>query len=146
MSHVCRYFAFGSNLDRDRLEARIGEVEVVGVGTLAGYRLVVSKPGLDGSAKANVVAANEVVWGVVYAIPDGELPALDGYEGGYERVEVSVDVEGDAVRCWTYVAEGHTDDLPFDWYKAHMVRGAEAHGLPVSWRQRLRNIAAKPSK
>ena len=143
----CLYFAFGSNLERRRLEARVGRVEVIDQGTLHGFSLQVNKPGLDGSAKANVVVSSrERVWGVVYRIDAVELEALDRFEGGYRRTGVTIRGRAAAIEAWTYIAEGRTDDLPFDWYKAHMVRGAAEHGLPPSWQQRLRNIPSKPAK
>ncbi len=45
----------------------------------------------DKSGKANVAAhADSDVWGVLYAVPDGDLDKLDKGEGGYRRVRLSL--------------------------------------------------------
>src|SRR5689334_22190852 len=90
-----RVFAFGSNMCLGRFldygvhpEARGQAAE------LRGYALCFNKySGKDKSGKGNVEArAGETTWGVLFTIPDHELPILDAGEGrGYKRVRLRVE-------------------------------------------------------
>ena len=48
------YFAYGSNLHPNRLEARIGKSHQLGLFKLVNYKLKFNKPSNDGSAKCNI--------------------------------------------------------------------------------------------
>lgn len=126
------YFAYGSNLVRERLVGRVGDARVVATGRLAGRRVVCNKRGHDGSAKANLVEdAAACAWGALYALAPEALDRLDPYEGGYERVEIEVETAKGAVRAVTYVSLELTEDaVAFDWYRELCVTGARAHRLP----------------
>ncbi|HHH30497.1 MAG TPA: gamma-glutamylcyclotransferase [Polyangiaceae bacterium] len=88
---LIHYFAFGSNMARARLLARIPNAAPLGRGRLDGWRFACNKKGHDGSAKANIQPAPaDSVWGVVYRMPRNQLPRLDAFEGGYERIRVEV--------------------------------------------------------
>ncbi|MEM9691247.1 MAG: gamma-glutamylcyclotransferase family protein [Myxococcota bacterium] len=140
------YFAYGSNLDTSRLRMRLDHIEVVGPAVLHGWRFAVDKRGSDGSAKANIhPAGSRSVYGVVYRFDGALLPRLDAIEGGYERVLVELDLypRPSRLSCHTYCSDRVADDLPFDWYVAHMVRGAVEHGLPPDW---IRQLSDLPSK
>jgi gamma-glutamylcyclotransferase len=134
------YFAYGSNLCSARLRARLEDVRSVGPARLDDHRLALDKRGHDGSAKANVVPhTGETVWGVLYTLARAHLPALDRFEGGYRRVAVRVErQEGGLVDAVTYRSDRRVEGwLPFDWYHAHLLRGAREHGLPADWIARL---------
>lgn len=141
------YFAYGSNMDAARLRARVEHAELVGPARLPGYQLRCDKPGADGSAKANVVARDgHEVWGVLWRLRVAALSTLDRFEGGYRRVELTVErVGGGAALAASYRAERTTEERAvFDWYKALMIEGARAHGLPLPWVAALERIAARP--
>jgi hypothetical protein len=139
---VVRYFAFGSNMSSERFLARITEARSLGRGRLRGWRFACNKRGHDGSAKANIVRAEGAhVWGVVFSMPRGDLGRLDVIEGGYERIEVDVEHGGGWVTCMTYASTRRLDHtVPFDWYKEHIVRGAEEHELPEEYLAILRGL------
>jgi len=139
------YFAYGSNLDEERLLARVPGARALGRARLDGFGLRTNKPGRDGSAKANLVlAAGEVTWGVLYAIELDAYEQLDRFEGGYVRRRVVVETDTDVRAALTYVSERRTLELTVTAaYRAHMVRGARAHGLPEDW---VRRLAALPSR
>ncbi len=128
------YFAFGSNLSRARLAARVHIARDLGCTLLPGWHFTCDKHGSDESAKANLVRrAGGEVWGVTYALSDEAITQLDVFEGGYERVEVEVVAGTSRQAAFTYVSEHRNPSLlPFDWYKAHMVDGAVEHRLPES--------------
>lgn len=140
------YFAFGSNLSRPRLEARIPIEADLGPGRLEGWRFACNKLGADDSAKANLQPDPDAeVWGVLYALTEAALERLDLFEGGYRRISLEVRlIDGPTKPALTYVSDHCTDDLlPYDWYKSHMVKGAEEHDLPA---HHIAHLRALPSR
>jgi gamma-glutamylcyclotransferase (GGCT)/AIG2-like uncharacterized protein YtfP len=140
---MARYFAYGSNMDAARMESRVPEARDLGRAVLRGYRFACNKIGRDGTAKANLVPApGELVWGVVWELDDAGLRALDRFEGGYWREEVSAELsDGTTLACVVYRSDLVADDLlPSPDYVAHVVRGARSHGLPAAWRRLLEGL------
>jgi gamma-glutamylcyclotransferase len=139
------YFAFGSNMSSARMCARIASARSIGRGELEGYCFSCNKIGIDGSAKANLVrAAGETVWGVIYQLQLAELAQLDAFEGGYERVTLQIRADSETLACETYLSDRVTDaQVAYDWYRQHMVDGAEEHGLPPAW---LAMLGALPAR
>ena len=140
-----RYFAYGSNLDLARMRARVPAVGLIGPARLQGMRLAFDKRGKDGSGKANLAEdAASHVWGVLYALEWAQLPILDTFEPGYERVRVSVEREGVRLAAETYVSTLCAPALAAaSWYKQLIVEGARAHGLPEAYVARLRHLPAR---
>ncbi|MEO8278364.1 MAG: gamma-glutamylcyclotransferase family protein [Ideonella sp.] len=144
-------FAYGSNLSSRRLRARTPSATPLGSASLTGHRLAWHKVGRDGSAKCDIVetgAATDCVWGVVYRIDRAERHLLDQVEGlgqGYDYKEVEVMLGSQIVQTGAYVAT-HVDTrlLPFDWYLALVLDGAEEHDLPPAYCQALQLVRAKP--
>jgi gamma-glutamylcyclotransferase len=138
------YFAFGSNMSTKRLQARIPEARAIGRGRLHGWVMLCNKSGLDGSAKANIEAAEgSLVWGVIFCLPESRLPVLDEYEGGYHRHPVEVLDDGERpYRCATYSSQRTTNDQRLNSsYRQHMVDGAQEHGLPANY---VHQLASRP--
>lgn len=142
------YLAYGSNLHPARLRERIGNVELLDVVRLAGWRLIFDKHGADGSAKANlrpVPGGDSVAWAAAWSIERRQLPLLDRFEGcgrGYETIRFEVPVSGAPVDALAYLAPSHwtSPDLqPFDWYRDLIVAGARCHRLPDQY---IESIAA----
>lgn len=128
------YFAYGSNMSRPRLEARVGVVDVVGCASLEGYRHAFSKRGADGSGKGNIERdPGAIVHGVVYQLDDRQFAALHPYENGYRMLEVDVVVRATvtALRATTYEAlEPLPGLVPTLEYVAHYRNGIAEHRLP----------------
>ena len=134
-------------MDAKRLGERIPAAVSMGSGLLRGWRFVCNKTGSDGSAKANIERDPDgEVWGVIYRFAEADLVKLDLFEGGYRRLHVKVvrpnGEHGEQVfECTTYFSHRITEgQLPFGWYKRHMLTGAEDHGLPADWLDMLRAI------
>lgn len=141
-----RYFAYGSNLDPEQMRVRVASAVTLGRARLGGWSFVCNKLGRDGTAKANLVrAAGSSVWGVVYEIDTVHLALLDRFEGGYERLELEVELDdGNGHRAHVYVSERLAPEpVPLEAYKARILRGARAHRLPEDW---LRNLERLPSR
>jgi hypothetical protein len=61
------YFAYGSNLDPDRMKRRTGSAWPATPARLTGYQLTVNKWASHGGVYANIVRQpGSVVWGVAY--------------------------------------------------------------------------------
>jgi hypothetical protein len=137
------YFAYGSNMCSAWMGERVASARPLGPAQLPGHRLVLNKPGVDGSAKANVEPhAEGLVWGVAYELPIGDFVHLDRYEVGYRRLPMRVHAEPQAgIDAEVYVALRTTGDgVPFDWYKRLMLEGAREHGLPEGYLEQLRAL------
>ena len=137
-----RIFAYGSNMHPDRMRERVPGAVARAKARLEGHRLVLNKRGRDGSAKANLAPdAGGRVWGVLWEMDEDGARRLDGHEGGYERVRVSVRTEAGPVEAFAYVSTRlHDDEVPYDWYLDYIVEGARAFGFPddyVAWLESL---------
>ena len=139
------YFAYGSNMSSARLRARVASVRVVSLATLPGHALRFHKTGRDGSAKCDAFAtanANDVVIGVLFDLDAAHKTTLDRYEGlgaGYDDKRVMVTTpDGELHAAVTYAAtQIDTALAPYDWYLAHVLRGAREHGLPAEYLARI---------
>lgn len=148
MSDRVRVFAYGSNLDSERMRSRTPSARVLDVASLPEHDLRFHKRGGDcGTAKADAFHTGDDdhrVHGVVYEIVRDELPDLDRAEAvgvGYDRVTRRVELgRGDAVEAWVYLAREDQIESglrPFAWYLEHVRRGAREHGLPARLHRRL---------
>lgn len=144
-------FAYGSNLCRERLRARVPSARRWAIGCVLGRTLAFHKRGRDGSAKADAAFtgnANDSVWGVVYEVAASEKPLLDRCESlgvGYDDVEVPVATEAGTCYARMYVARPEaivTSLRPFFWYRDFVVHGAVEHGLPSRYLRELRRVTA----
>ncbi|NOT71353.1 MAG: gamma-glutamylcyclotransferase, partial [Hyphomicrobium sp.] len=146
------YFAYGSNMLTQRLQARCKSARAKGMASVTGYRLAFSKRSKDGSGKATLVAVPDgQVIGAAFEIAADDVKELDQIEGrgkGYERIEelaVLSFPDGQLVSVTTYIA--HDDFLnpalqPYDWYRDLVVKGAEQHHVPDAYLATLRAIPA----
>lgn len=152
---TCLYFAFGSNMLRERLrvEDRCPAARSLGAATAPGHRVTMWKrSSRDGSGKATLVKAEgHTAHGVLYEIGWEELALLDKSEGvgrGYEREEALVVTwQSRNVTAHTYIAPPpHVDEtlLPFDWYSALCIAGARQHSLPARYIEALQAMPTRP--
>ncbi len=79
---IAYYFAYGSNMQRKRLEDRVGKVVFIGKARLEDYELDFSKKSKDGSGKANITEkVNSIVEGAIFQLSVDQLKMLDKFEG-----------------------------------------------------------------
>lgn len=142
------YFAYGSNMLRPRLAARVGAVAVSGIGAVSGHQLRFHKRGVDGSGKCNLHYTGRTVdqtFGVVYDLRGDQRMRLDGYEGrGYCPRSVLVSLSHRSIRAVTYIATtDYVDDglRPYDWYLALVIAGARQHGLDPHYVDTIATVA-----
>lgn len=134
------YFAYGSNMLKERLKLRVPGVRCLGVAHVLGRRLAFHKCSSDGSGKCDIPMTginSDIVYGVLYDVPDCERPALDEVEGvgsGYEAAQIMVRAFGSSqVEATVYLASTDSIDeslAPYDWYHCLVVAGARQHHLP----------------
>jgi hypothetical protein len=138
------YFAYGSNLLRERLLERCPGIMYAGRATLPAHRLTFDKASADLSGKCTFEPAEgESVLGVIWRLPVSELGALDASEGQeYERLEIEVAQVEDLKKVLTYRARNISPGLkPYDWYLALVTAGASQQGLPHDY---VEQLSARP--
>ena len=144
------YFAYGSNMSIERLQARISGAIPIGLYTLGKHTLRFHKIGHDLSGKCNAYFTdnqNDNVIGVAYNIAPRDKTILDTIEGvgnGYDVGCVQItSVAGRIESAFTYVATHIDNSLrPYTWYKEHVLRGARTAKLPDEYIAKIEVIAA----
>lgn len=144
------YFAYGSNMLRERLLAR--KVILIGSGQPAfvdGFKLLFNKKS-KGSSKANLVQeVGSKTWGVLFGVDSDSLDSLDDAEGApvhYRRqYDFTVHTESGQLAAMTYLAQPGKiltiPDSPYDWYLALILAGAKAcPGISPEWLKHIRQI------
>lgn len=136
--------AYGSNLHRARIEARVDIQSIIGTVVLPNWGLRFHKIGSDGSGKCNLIPSpGETAYGMVYAFSSSDKSRLDEIEGvgkGYENIALplgeldisAANLKGDEqVFAYLAVDSDINDALqPYDWYHRFVRHGAEQCGFP----------------
>jgi cation transport regulator ChaC len=139
------YFAYGSNLDEQRIKAtnRCPNARFIFTAMLPGHRLVFTRSGEAGACSTDALPdPASSIWGVVYDITDSDRRQLDSREGvsgrTYRPKEVLVHPHGDIeqrVMVLTYAVSEPSDPQqpPTRQYLDHLLRGARRWGLPANY-------------
>lgn len=146
------YFAYGSNMNAERVDERgIGFDEVLG-GRLSGFGLRFQKISRDhqGAGHANIVySRTEVVEGVMFRLVDeAQIVKMDPFERApvnYSREVVTIATHRGDVTAWTYFANSAViapDLKPPRWYLDHLLAGGEH--LSAEYLARLEAIQCAP--
>ena len=145
-----KYFAYGSNMSRPRLVARVPGADRIGVFQLTAHALRFHKVSEDGSGKCDALFTGrpeDCVIGVLFEISDSGKVSLDKAEGlgfGYQDKVVAVfDAQGNTFDAVTYYAT-RTDPalVPYSWYLYHVIYGAKEAELPAEYLAAIRAGAA----
>jgi len=133
------YFAYGVNMDRQRLELhRAIKLLDVRLGVLENYRLVFNKVSSirPTTGCANIIPAEgQRVLGVLYRIEESDFARMDIFEGvgsgQYHRERVLVKAEdNNLIEAEVYVADETQAGLePSIEYLESVLKGAEEAGL-----------------
>ena len=129
MTGLVYYFAYGSNLSKDRLKGRIGEWRESRKGLLEGYRLT-----FDSRGRTNIIEkVGERVWGVLYLVTREQLDKLDTHEGAphiYKRKEVKVRSNDQIIDAITYQRTEKTSfSKPSSNYLQLILTGLREHSF-----------------
>ncbi|PMP98165.1 MAG: gamma-glutamylcyclotransferase [Thermodesulfobacterium geofontis] len=129
---IIKYFAYGSNMDPQRMKERGVNYISRKPAILEGWKLVFNKISSNNPNEgyANIIKdKNSKVEGCLYEVEESEIKKLDKYEGypnHYTRTEIEVMVEGNKVFATTYKAnpEKISDALkPSKEYLNHLLKG-----------------------
>ncbi len=135
---VIFYFAYGSNMDRERMAKRgvkiISETKAI----LEGWKLIFNKAATEYCSYANIEGDDSSkVYGVLYEIDDKDIEKLDRYEGcpdHYERkTMVVVNNKINKIKAEVYVATPKKikpNLKPLKDYLRRLMEGAKQHGFP----------------
>lgn len=143
------YFAYGSNMAKKRLIARVGAIPILGIAELKDYQLRFNKSGADGSGKCNIMANNHhSVWGVLFVMSAEQKAILDVFEGvghGYNAVNMQVLHNGKPLTVFVYEALHKAREesaMPYSWYKDFVSVGAKENNLPISYQESINAVVA----
>jgi gamma-glutamylcyclotransferase len=116
------YFAYGSNMDWERMKERCPTAKFVTTALLPEHKLAFTRKATTGKFRGHGVAdvvksSEDSVWGVVFQIDEIDLGRVHKYEGynpnipdtdGYKREERRVLEDGKEnlpLTVWTYVVQ-----------------------------------------
>jgi gamma-glutamylcyclotransferase len=132
---VKHYFAYGSNMNPDRVRQRKMSFESAASGHLFDYSLRFNKRSVKypGTAAANVmVSAKGVTEGVLYRLVEPvQIEMMDPYEGypvRSTRIALPIVTKAGVVEAWVYIAnEDHVTEglVPARWYLNHLLAGRD---------------------
>jgi gamma-glutamylcyclotransferase (GGCT)/AIG2-like uncharacterized protein YtfP len=158
------YFAYGSNLDPERMLAQSPDHRVVGLAALRDHRLLFPRhsESWGGGTASFGHAHGQTVWGMLYEVSDRDLEALDRQEGFrgagdqhnlYDREWITVELtrpDDDSVprrvRAQAYLARPSNPSPPSRRYLDTILRGAKHHRLPDEYVDRLAAVEASPDE
>jgi gamma-glutamylcyclotransferase (GGCT)/AIG2-like uncharacterized protein YtfP len=131
------YFAYGSNMDPNRMARRAPGARAVGPARLGGFRLefnVYSTEWEGGGANLELDERAHV-WGVLWDVPDTEVHGLDAFQGHptfFRREDVVVEMGDEPAVAWTYRVAHQTGSYvrPTDAYLALVRSAIRRQGLP----------------
>ena len=126
------YFAYGSNMDNERLFSRIGSADKFDNGMISGKKLFFNKLGQDGTGKANLINHDDgVVFGVLFMVNESDMIKLDKYEVGYERKTLKIKSDNHGyITAISYLADSCNDFIcPSKEYMGHIINGADDMSL-----------------
>ncbi|KAM9340064.1 gamma-glutamylcyclotransferase a [Symphorus nematophorus] len=144
------YFAFGSNLLKERLQLANPSAIFCTTGRLKDYKLNFglweehAESTWHGGVATIESHPGAEVWGVIWTLSNDNLMSLDNQEGvgqgKYSPLEVSVETDRGHVLCRTYQMNNFHACPPSPQYKQVVCLGAEQNGLPVEYLKRLEAI------
>ena len=144
MTDKKHYFAYGSNMNPERLRKRIGYLPPSRKALLQEYALLFNKNSYKNPTEgfANIVQQpNSQVEGILYEVTDKDIAKLDQFEGvptHYNHQPIKVECEGKITNALTYIAATIKEGLkPSPDYLNHLLAG-KAH-LSEAYYQQLAN-------
>ncbi|KAL3859726.1 hypothetical protein ACJMK2_009927 [Sinanodonta woodiana] len=149
------YFAYGSNLLKERLQMLNPSAEFVTVAKLQDYALEFRTYGNDpmesrwkGAPASIYQSLGACVWGCVWELRNEHKKTLDRQEGVhahiYKPFEVNViSQHGQPLHCRTYMLNRSCDEFdarPSPQYLDIIIRGAEQNQLPADYIAKLKAV------
>ena len=137
-----RYFAYGSNMDRQAMALRCPRSSVIGPAVLRGHSLVILPEGY-----ASVVRnRTSVVYGLLWDLALCDVATLDAYEnisgGLYKKIQQPVSLlSGGRAQALIYIGNSAGGGVPKDAYLDRIVTQCERLNFPPAYINSVRNLA-----
>lgn len=138
------YFGYGSSLNLALIEFRINEPVIsFEKGKLNNYALRFNRQNPDGTARANLIAANgEYTLGVIYELPKTKFELLCQTEPFYNLVETDIETDDGVKKSFTFICPTLVGSLfPQEGYLKVILEGAELHHFPTEYIELIKNLA-----
>ncbi|VDK52637.1 unnamed protein product, partial [Cylicostephanus goldi] len=134
MTRFFYYFAYGSNLLKERIRVQIKGAEYECNGILKDYVVDFVSNGIrwHGALATIKYKQGSEVHGCVWRVPEDFADELDLQEARYHRLTVPIHCQDRVIDCRTYQFsdENAPSELPSPHYKTVILAGAEEHSLP----------------
>ncbi|XP_074431247.1 gamma-glutamylcyclotransferase [Larus michahellis] len=145
------YYAYGSNLLRERLLLRNPSASLCALARLQDFKLEFghhqgrTSSVWHGGTATIVQSPGDEVWGIVWKMNASNLSSLDKQEGVedgiYGPIEVNVHTQaGKVLTCRSYQMKDYVCGPPSPQYKKVICMGAEQNGLPTDYQKKLEAI------
>lgn len=141
------YFAYGSNMDRERLRKRCPSARVIATGQLKNYSLIFNMIGNKVEGKGGGIAnieksMNSIVYGVLYRLDKQELEELTKLElsMNYDVIELDIHInENTDVKAEVYIGTQTNEQQykPTARYREFIINGMEMHKFPEEYQNDL---------
>jgi len=143
------YFAYGSNVDKERIRKRCRSARIIAVGKLKNHEIIFNMIGNKSEGKgggiANIRRANgSHVYGVLYRIDAGELDKLNTLEISMnyeiEKLDISVS-ELVSATAIVYICKEKSEDIyvPTRSYKEFILNGMKERKFPEDYRESVKS-------
>ena len=148
------YFAYGFNLNFERMKQKCTKPRVLGIARLPGHKIGFYENSViwDGAVETVVPDTQSEVWGVLYQLESYDWEQLDNCEdarldgtGEYFHYPVEVLDEENGVREASIYKKARLGEpkLPSTEYLDIIIQGAKEQGLPEFYIAMLESIASK---
>lgn len=133
------YFAYGSNMNKDQMNARCPQSKALAIAKLSEYRFLINSRGV-----ATVIPCSEhFVYGIIWVLSHGDEDTLDYYEGVKDKIyykkEINVKVANDKVPTLIYIATDMVQGTPRTGYLETVIEGAQSFSAHQEWLRELKS-------
>ncbi|NWV71342.1 GGCT glutamylcyclotransferase, partial [Malurus elegans] len=145
------YYAYGSNLLRERLLLRNPSATLCALARLQDFKLEFghhqgrTSSVWHGGTATIAQSPGDEVWGIVWKMNTCNLSSLDKQEGVEDGIYVPIEVNvhtqaGQVLTCRSYQMRDYVSGPPSPQYKKVICMGAKQNGLPSDYQEKLEAI------
>lgn len=121
------YFAYGANMDLDRMLDRCPNANFIEVGELKGYRFIINTRGVASIVPDITSSVNGIIWTIAEE-DEAFLDYFEGVKGGwYAKHAVTVCEIGknNIYNCLVYIASDSKEGKPIEDYFTNIIKWAK---------------------
>ncbi len=133
------YFAYGSNMNKDQMNARCPRSKALAIAELSEHRFLINSRGV-----ATVIPYSEhSVYGIIWLLSDGDEDNLDYYEGVKDKIyykkQINVSVVNDKIPTLIYIAKDIVEGTARAGYLETVIEGAQSFSAHQEWLRELKS-------